>query len=42
MSLVMLYYFLRGLPHSHISNGEFIYNRQFNVMSRLGYDYVDR
>jgi RHS repeat-associated protein len=34
--------FLRGLPHSHMSNGEFIYNRQFNVMRRLGYDYVDR
>jgi len=34
--------FLRGLPHSHSQNGGFIYNRQFNVMKRLGYDYVDR
>ena len=34
--------FLRGLPHSHSKNGDYIYNRQFNVMKRLGYDYVDR
>ena len=34
--------FLRGLPHSHSKNGDYIYNRQFNVMKRLGYDYIDR
>ena len=33
--------FLKGLPHSHTENGKFIYARQWNVMKRLGYDYVD-
>ncbi|MBE6266222.1 MAG: RHS repeat-associated core domain-containing protein [Prevotella ruminicola] len=33
--------FLRGLPHSHSNNGDYIYSRQLNVMKRLGYDYVD-
>ena len=32
----------RSLPHSHSNNGDFIYGHQFNVMKRLGYDYVDR
>ncbi len=36
---VVLY--LNGLPHSHTKNGKFIYERQWNVMKRLGYDYVD-
>ena len=34
--------FMRGLPHSHSDNGDFIYGHQFSVMKRLGYDYVDR
>lgn len=33
--------FLMGLPHSHINNGKFIYDRQWNVMKRFGYDYID-
>lgn len=36
---VILY--LNGLPHSHGNNGKFIYERQWNVMKRFGYDYVD-
>uniref|UniRef100_A0AB33JFD1 RHS repeat-associated core domain-containing protein n=1 Tax=Prevotella sp. GTC17262 TaxID=3236797 RepID=A0AB33JFD1_9BACT len=33
--------FLRKLPHSHEGNGEFIYKRQWNVMGRFGYDYLE-
>ena len=34
--------FLRNLSHSHSANGDFIYGRQWNVMKKFGYDYVDR
>ena len=33
--------FLRGQPHSHSNNGDFIYGRQWNVMKRFGYDYLE-
>ena len=36
---VILY--LNGLPHSHVNNGKFIYDRQWNVMKKFGYDYID-
>lgn len=38
---VLLY--LRNLPHNHNGRaGDYIYGHQWNVMKRLGYDYVDR
>lgn len=36
---VVLY--MRNLPHSHSGNADFIYGRQWNVMKRLGYDYLE-
>ena len=36
---VVLY--LRNMPHSHSGNADFIYGRQWNVMKRLGYDYLE-
>lgn len=33
--------FLKGLPHSHSNNADYIYGRQWNVMRRLGYDYLE-
>ena len=35
---VILY--LKGLPHSHSYNSDFIYGRQWNVMKRFGYNYL--
>ena len=36
---VVLY--MRGLPHSHSGNADFIFERQWNVMKRFGYDYLE-
>ena len=36
---VILY--LSRQPHSHSKNGDFIYGRQWNVMKRFGYDYLE-
>ena len=36
---VILY--LSRKPHSHSQNGDFIYGRQWNVMKRFGYDYLE-
>ena len=36
---VILY--LSRQPHSHSNNGDFIYGRQWNVMKRFGYDYIE-
>ena len=36
---VILY--LNRQPHSHSKNGDFIYGRQWNVMKRFGYDYLE-
>ena len=36
---VILY--LRGLPYTHSGNADFIYERQWNVMKRFGYDYLE-
>jgi len=36
---VILY--LNGLPHSHQYNADFIYGRQWNVMKKFGYDYLE-
>jgi hypothetical protein len=33
--------YMRNLPHSHSGNADFIYGRQWNVMKRLGYDYLE-
>lgn len=33
--------YLNGLPHSHSNNADFIYGRQWNVMKRFGYDYLE-
>lgn len=33
--------FLKGQPHSHSNNADYIYGRQWNVMRRLGYDYLE-
>ena len=33
--------YLRNMPHSHSGNADFIYERQWNVMKRLGYDYLE-
>ena len=32
---------LKGQPHSHSNNADYIYGRQWNVMRRLGYDYLE-
>lgn len=36
---VILY--LKGQPHSHSNNADYIYGRQWNVMRRFGYDYLE-
>ena len=36
---VVLY--LKGLPHSHQANADFIYGHEWNVMKLLGYDYLE-
>ena len=36
---VILY--LNGLPHSHSNNADYIFGRQWNVMKRFGYDYLE-
>ena len=33
--------YLNGLPHSHSNNADYIYGRQWNVMKRFGYDYLE-
>lgn len=33
--------YLYGQPHSHSNNADFIYRRQWNVMKRFGYDYLE-
>jgi RHS repeat-associated protein len=33
--------FFKGQPHSHSNNADYIYGRQWNVMRRLGYDYLE-
>jgi len=32
---------LKGQSHSHSNNADYIYGRQWNVMRRLGYDYLE-
>lgn len=36
---VILY--LNGQPHGHSNNSDFIFGRQWNVMKRFGYDYLE-
>ena len=33
--------YLNGLPHSHSNNADYIFGRQWNVMKRFGYDYLE-
>ena len=33
--------YLYGQPHSHSNNADYIYGRQWNVMKRFGYDYLE-
>ena len=33
--------YLNGLPHSHSNNANYIFGRQWNVMKRFGYDYLE-
>ncbi len=33
--------YLNGQPHSHSNNADFIYGRQWNVMKRFGYNYLE-
>ena len=33
--------YLNGQPHSHSNNADYIYGRQWNVMKRFGYDYLE-
>ena len=33
--------YLNGQPHSHSKNADYIYGRQWNVMKRFGYDYLE-